>query len=102
MWWHLPSIPSLGRQRQRQADLYQFEASLVYRASSRIVRAMQRNPVSKIKKERKRKGRKEGRKEERKKERKKEKERKRKGRKKGRKKERKKKKEKKRKERNYY
>ena len=37
--------PSIGR--QRQADLCEFEASLVYRASSRTARATQRNPVSK-------------------------------------------------------
>ena len=33
--------------RQRQADLSEFEASLVYRVSSRTARATQRNPVSK-------------------------------------------------------
>ena len=33
--------------RQRQVDLYKFEASLVYRVSFRTARAMQRNPVSK-------------------------------------------------------
>ena len=32
------------------AVLYEFRASLVYRASSRIVRATQRNPVLKSKK----------------------------------------------------
>jgi hypothetical protein len=32
------------------AVLYEFKASLVYRASSRIVRATQRNPVLKSKK----------------------------------------------------
>jgi hypothetical protein len=36
-------IPELGR--QRQADLCEVEASLVYRASSRIARATQRNPA---------------------------------------------------------
>jgi hypothetical protein len=44
----------------------EFEASLVYRVSSRKARVIQRNPVSKNQKERKkegRKGRKEGRKE---------------------------------------
>jgi hypothetical protein len=44
VWWHMPLIPALGR--QRQAD-FEFEASLVYRVSSRTARATQRNPVSK-------------------------------------------------------
>jgi hypothetical protein len=34
-----------GRWRQRQVDLCEFEASLVYRASSRIAKATQRNLV---------------------------------------------------------
>jgi hypothetical protein len=39
-WWPLgPALRS-----QRQADLCEFEASLVYRTSSRTVRATQRNP----------------------------------------------------------
>jgi hypothetical protein len=38
-------IPALGR--QRQVDLCEFKASLVYRVSVRTVRAAQRNPVSK-------------------------------------------------------
>jgi hypothetical protein len=38
-----PLIPAL--RRQRQADLCDFEASLVYRASSRTARAVQRNLV---------------------------------------------------------
>ena len=43
-----PLIPALGR--QRQADLCELEASLVYRANSRIARAItQRNPVLKNK-----------------------------------------------------
>ena len=53
--------------RQRQADLCEFEASLVYRASSRTARDTQRNPASKKrkrnkerKKERKREEGKEG------------------------------------------
>ena len=40
----MPLIPAHGR--QRQVDLCEFEASLVYRASSRTARAVtQRNPV---------------------------------------------------------
>ena len=37
-------IPALGRQRQADSE---FEASLVYRVSSRSARATQRNPVLK-------------------------------------------------------
>jgi hypothetical protein len=44
-WWLMPLILAFGR--QRQTDLCEFDASLVYRASSRIARAPQRNPVSK-------------------------------------------------------
>lgn len=47
VWWHAPLIPSLRRQRQRQVDLFGFKASLIYRASSRTARAIQRNTVSK-------------------------------------------------------
>jgi hypothetical protein len=43
-WWHMPLIPPFGR--QRQVDFCEFDASLVYRASLRTVRATQRNPVS--------------------------------------------------------
>jgi hypothetical protein len=39
VWWAL--------RRQRQADLCEFKVSLIYRASSRIVMATQRKPVSK-------------------------------------------------------
>jgi hypothetical protein len=39
-----PLIPALGRQRR---SISEFEASLVYRVSSRTARAIQRNPVSK-------------------------------------------------------
>ena len=41
----MPLVPTL--RRQRQVDLCQFEASLVYRVSSRAARTTQRNPVSK-------------------------------------------------------
>ena len=40
-------IPVLGR--QKQADLCEFKASLVYRVSSRTVKATQRSPVLKNK-----------------------------------------------------
>ena len=40
-------IPAL--RRQRQVDLCELEASLVYRVSSRTARAIQRNPVLKKK-----------------------------------------------------
>ena len=43
--WHTPLSPALGS--QRQADLCEFKASLVYRMSSRTARATQRNPVLK-------------------------------------------------------
>ena len=47
-WWHAPLIPAF--QRQRQADVFVFEASLVYKASSRAdSKATQRNPVLKNK-----------------------------------------------------
>jgi len=39
--WHTPLTLALGRKRQAE-----FEDSLVYRASSRIAKASQRNPVS--------------------------------------------------------
>jgi hypothetical protein len=47
----MPLIPALGR--QRQADSYEFGASLVYRVSSRTTRAIQRNPVLKNKRKKK-------------------------------------------------
>jgi hypothetical protein len=43
----MPLNPALSR--QRQADLCEFKASLVYRVSSRTVRTTQRNPVWKNK-----------------------------------------------------
>jgi hypothetical protein len=42
-WQYSPLIPTLGR--EKQADLYKFEASLLYRVSSRTARALQRNPA---------------------------------------------------------
>jgi len=39
------AIPAL--ERQRQVDLYEFEASLVYRVSSRTTKATWRNPTLK-------------------------------------------------------
>jgi hypothetical protein len=44
-----------GRGRRRQIS--EFEASLVYKLSSRIARAIQRNPVSKNQKKKKKKKR---------------------------------------------
>jgi hypothetical protein len=52
-WWHTPSITVLGRQRQAGRQISEFEASLVYRVSSRTARLHRetlRNPVSKKKK----------------------------------------------------
>ena len=48
--WHTSLISALGRQ---QADFCEFEASLVYRVSSRTARNTQRNPVSKSQKKKK-------------------------------------------------
>ena len=46
--WHTLLSPALGR--QRQMDLCEFKANLVYRESSRTARVVtQRYPVSKIK-----------------------------------------------------
>jgi hypothetical protein len=52
VWWRTPLIPALGRQRQAISE---FEASLVYKVSSRTARATQRNPVSKNQKKKKKK-----------------------------------------------
>ena len=44
----MPVVPALGR--QRQVDLWEFEAILVYKSKSRTgSKAIQRNPVLKIK-----------------------------------------------------
>jgi hypothetical protein len=45
----MPLLPAF--RRQRQVDLCGFEDILVYRVSSRTVRATQRNPVSKTNKQ---------------------------------------------------
>jgi hypothetical protein len=42
VWWHTPFIPALGR--QRQANLCEIKASLVYRVSSRPDRTTQLQP----------------------------------------------------------
>ena len=47
-WWRMPSIPALGR--QRQTDICEFEASMVFRASSRTGSKATKKPVSKKKK----------------------------------------------------
>jgi hypothetical protein len=46
----MPLIPALGG---RGRQISEFEASLVYRVSSRTARAIQRNPVSKNQKKKK-------------------------------------------------
>lgn len=50
-WWPTPLIPAL--KRQRQSDLCEYEARLVYRDSSRTARATWRNPDSEKKGEKK-------------------------------------------------
>jgi hypothetical protein len=51
----MPLIPTL--RRQKEVDLCEFEANLVYRVSSRIARATQNNPDSKEEEEEERGGR---------------------------------------------
>jgi hypothetical protein len=46
LWWRTPLIPALGGRGRRISG---FEASLVYKVSSRTARAIQRNPVLKNK-----------------------------------------------------
>ena len=53
-WWRMSLIPAL--RRQRQVDLSEFEASLVYKMSSRIAKTVsQRNLVPKKHKKREKK-----------------------------------------------
>lgn len=40
-WRHMPFIPAL--ERQKQQDLCQFNANLVYRVNSRVAKATERN-----------------------------------------------------------
>jgi hypothetical protein len=58
----MPLIPALGR--QRQTDLYEFKASLVFRVSSRTAWAMMRNSANGGRERRKEKRREEKRREE--------------------------------------
>jgi hypothetical protein len=53
----MPLIPALWRQRQAEW-ISEFEASLVYKVSSRTTRAIQRNPISKNKNKNKKEKRK--------------------------------------------
>jgi hypothetical protein len=55
---HMPLIPAL--RKQKKVDLCEFEASLVYIASSRTARAIQKNIVSKSKQKKRKEGRREG------------------------------------------
>jgi hypothetical protein len=48
-------IPALERQRQAGRQISEFEASLVYKVSSRTARAIQRNPVLKNQEKKKKK-----------------------------------------------
>jgi hypothetical protein len=51
MWWHMPLIPALWK--QRQAYLSEFEASLVYIVSFRTARVTQKTLSQKKKKKKK-------------------------------------------------
>ena len=53
MWWLMPLMPALGR--QKQADIYEFKVNLVYRASSKPTQVY---TVSRRKKKKRRKKRK--------------------------------------------
>jgi hypothetical protein len=45
-WWHMPLIPALGRQRPVDFWISEFEASLVYRVSSRTESRLYRETLS--------------------------------------------------------
>ena len=51
--WHAPLMPAL--RGMRQVDLFEFKTSMVYRMSSRVARATQRNPVFKSNRKKRRK-----------------------------------------------
>jgi hypothetical protein len=46
VWWCRALSPGLWRKRQE--DLYDFKACLVYKESSRITRATQRDPITEL------------------------------------------------------
>jgi hypothetical protein len=52
-WWRTPLIPALENLGGRGRRISEFEASLVYKVSSRTARATRRNPVSKNQKKKK-------------------------------------------------
>lgn len=52
VWWHTPLTLVFGR--QGQTDLCEFLASLIYIVSSRIAKTTEKDPVSKIGRERER------------------------------------------------
>lgn len=47
MWWSVPVNTALGRLKQE--TYYKFTVNLVYKTSTRLDRAVKRDPVSKIK-----------------------------------------------------
>jgi hypothetical protein len=49
-WWHTPLLPALGG---RGRQISEFKTSLVSKGRSRTARAIQRNPVSKNQKKKK-------------------------------------------------
>jgi hypothetical protein len=51
-WWHMPLIPELGRQGRQISE---FDASLVYRVSSRTAKIYTEKPCLKKKKKKKKK-----------------------------------------------